>query len=743
MKHAVALLTFLVASVCASRTAGPKNQILKGYIENLTRGLPDKDTIKRLQKELAKLEPGKVKMLHSACCKGGECAEGAAAFLVEQCSSFTEKVGVDECAWQLPSYFTTYAKSRDDVPDALKYPAVTPSDAAFLKGLGLWYRDTDYNADIEKSLKEALSYVILSDGSAENSEIRAKILLGSTEKKDSKVLLEYWKAQDASRQLAVYRNLSTGGYSDLAVLQPAIFNMDCIQSRTCNDEDYSTAFNAHIASLDVRHHVLYEPISRLQNRPLPEIADILRKVTGKRPMKADEARAIMAREFVLTSKSLQDLGTLVYQATNPGFYVPESYPDYLILDASKIETLEALDHQILDLISDRESFLGPIPFFPLPTVAKDITKRYNTIKQYGELYIGVVHDIVETVFRVSSEDWITILPSPTEDFDEAAFWDLIAFLEEERYQRYKGIFGQLLLVQHEFPEEFGELVPGGLKALMQKVAEHTGEAQLHEELDDIALRVFELRLPDHPFSEDRSEAARQQLKKGLFEAFEAQEDVQMPLNRLIMSAQAETGGSDGLYELQVDTLAQALNIIRDDPTRDSEEWKAKLKGYSSRQLENIYKSDSLVLTTLNQAQLCEKFDFTSPIKRNQVFQELSKLYQRAFPRRESVLGKMLEYLGTDSAEICLGIPESGLLDSFNELPENQDFSLTGDDSPWRVVDTTWYGKLKKSTRLGMMRRLYPELAGIQLDGAAANQCETFDELLKVMTPNDEAANEIP
>ena len=733
MKHAVALLAFLVANVCASRTAVLSNQVLNGYIEDLTRGLPDEDTIKRVNSLLAKLKPEKVKMLHSACCKGGECAEGAAAFLVEQCPSFAEGVKVDECAWQLPSYFTTYARSREDVPDALKYPAVTPSDAAFIKGLGLWYLDTGCNADIKESLKEALSYVILSDGSAENSEIRAKIVLESTEKKDSKVLQEYWKAQDASRQLAVYRNLRTGGYSDLGALQPDIFNMDCIQSRTCSDEDYAETFRAHLAPLDDERHALYHLIVRLRNRPFSQFADALRKVTGVATVEGLGEGAHTLLQLLTEAWELPK--DLAFKVAISGPDFPLGDADHLILDANKIATLETLDHQILDLITDRESLLGSKPFFPHSKMDEYIPKRYNGLRQYRELYLRIAQNFVEKVLRVSLQDWVTVEPSPTENFDEAAFWKLVEFLGTQD-QRYWGLFGQLVLVQHKFPKEFGELVPGGLKALMQKVTENTDEAQLHEDLDNIALRVFELRLPDHPFFKKQFETVRQQLKRGLFEAFEAQ-DVPVLLNEHIMNAQAETGGSDELYELQVDVMARIFYILRGDPTRDSEEWKPILTRYSSQQLRNIYKSDSPVPIVLNHAQLREKFDFATLVKYPQISRELSKLYQRAFPQRESVLGQRLKHLDTDFAETRLTHFELLLFGIIIALPENQDFSIAGDKSPWPIVDKSWYKAMDRDSRLNMMRHLYPELANVQPDDAAVDQCETFDELLKLMTPNND------
>ena len=746
MYHALVFLASLVAGVCASKTTGLSKQAVQGYIDKLVEGLPE-HAITRVKGKLDLLEAEDVKVLYDVCCKNGECVVGTAAFLVDQCSAFTKEEKIVKCAWYLPERFMEYIKSLEDsehpketpvdIPDALKYPAVTPSDAAFIKGLGLWYLDTGCKADIKESPKEALSYVFLSDESPVNNEAMMVALLGTTSKPESKVLHEYWEKQPSSRQLAVYRNLRTGGYGDLAVLQPVIFDMECIQSRTCSDKDYDAAFKAHVIPKSSKRRVPDTLVGIFRELHISQTADILRKLTGKRLINADEALKIMAREFVLRSKPLKELGKLVYQATNPESYVPESYPDYLILGASRTETLEVLNRQVFDLVTYPESLLEAAPFFSHTRVAKYITKRYRTIKRYGELYWEAIRDILGKVLRVGHHDWFTTNPSPTNDLTEDDFWQLVAFLEEE-YQQYRGLFGQSILAQKKVPEEFRKLVPGGLKALIQDVAEPSGKAELHGKLDTIALGLFKLLLPDHPLFRDQFEALRQQLTEGLFKAFGTQPFTAMCLGEHILSANVGARELDELHDLQVEVVIQYFITCRADPAKDEEAWMEILAEYDSRQLANIYVLDSTVLPILKHPKLRERFNFDSPVTYNQTFQELSKLYQLAFPHRESAIKRILEYLSGDLTTESYMLYVSPLVDVLLESPEGLDLSMGGENSPWAILDQNWYAKVDSNDSLDLMYRLYPELADIPSPGgAAASRCKTFDELLDIITLNND------
>ena len=698
---------------------------LPRYLEELVRGLKSDIVKNDLLDKLKALPHEEVERLHNVCCKGdGGCDVNAAAFLVRERGRFTQD-DVGTFAVFFKSRFLDYIKKLENVPLDLSHPEHL-DEAALLNGIGKWYGKAEYKVSDDKALKEAISYVIFSDESDGGRRDSAKILLRLVGRGGSKVLFDYWMEQPASRQLAVYINfLRDGKYGDLAILQPVIFNMKCIQSGDCTEEDYVKAFKIHAVFVNFNTCLKVFPLDVL----FPEIVEILRKMTGRVPMSKEEALAAFSRDLGVES-DLSRQGELVYQAATGSPYYPTDFADYVILDLNVHETWVALDHQIVQQSSDCTKFVGSYPYFPHERMAKYITAPYGTLGEYARLYCGAIEKVMMDVFRMDGT--AASLNGSTQRITLSAdnFWKLVDFLGANA--EYRSFFAWMVTqagYKLNTTQDRGAL--RGMEELIVDLVNFPDKMRRAAICGAAMLLIERDAGPDHPLFKDKFKLIRERIHRDdPFKLFDNELPIWASLSKYIFSVSTAAGAHDGFHDLQ---MAMVVWKLRGKGLHLKDEALHKvLGGYSSTQLENIYESAaSTCRVVFRQPQLRKLLAFDSPVKETDLFSALQQLHRQAFSGRETAFGLILKYLidGSDDEDLFTDVSKL-VGEALRALPGNQDFSKESSEC-WSALEQYLYKSLKSFVVSKLAEKLGPELikSNLGMAGLPVQNYKTFGELL--------------
>ena len=323
-----------------------------------------------------------------------------------------------ECARFLPFRFLTTLEKLDPVAVANNDWLQSFRGSVFWKGIGAWYSSTGYKIDNDKALVKAIPFILLSDGSKWNAEARASFLVSTVERVQPKGLLEYWKKQDADKQLRYYLRSVRDG-SDFVIRQPLIF-AGCVE----HDYDYPTAFKNHLKSLDKAGTIPRHLYDLLLGLPFKTVKDILQRALGGMT------------------------GTILYDGK---------------------EAWEKMEGRLFrEGIPKREVSAGS-SYFTYARLSKYVKGAVDVPTQCRDLYDAAIKEIVEDRLQTPYKEWTKLDPKPSGAFDESLFWQLIGFLEEkEENQEYGRLFGRLILANSKGTRgDFKELAVKVLAVLKQ------------------------------------------------------------------------------------------------------------------------------------------------------------------------------------------------------------------------------------------------------------------------------------
>ena len=566
------LFSAFVATIGSADSAISEEKYRTALVQGL-QGEIRKDVLDRL----GALSHEVVKRVYTVCCNENDrCMAGSVAFLVREHKRFTYE-GVGTFALYPKHYFLDRVKRLKDVPMDLSHPEHL-DEAALVKGLGRWYEDIGYEIKDVRAFRRAVEYALLYDERPCTERARARILLRLAGRENSQVLSEYWQRQPASRQRIVYRNaVSRRVYWDLSILQPTIFNMDCITDSGCTEADYKTAFRVYAASAVLPVGLKFIPEDSLFHK----VAKVLRKMTGRAAVEnlgTDKWKLLPFLPLELPKEVALKMATL-------GSDTPLGHADYAILDAADLKTWRVLDHQLCVLLGQEAvEFVQGYPSFPHAYMAGYIGP-YATLTHYVEQYWVAIIDILQRLLRIEVREWFQLgLPKY---LGVDTLWRLFAFLEKN--PQYGGLFGALIVWSvGDRKGCIDELEPAGLEVLVSNIICDTDEGRRHKRLNSIAAHLVEKELErkEHPYFEDRYKLFREQCRSILSTIFKRSVYVRPSLEEYILSIPAEVGGQDGLHDLQVALVIRNYGQCRSDLWAVGE-----MSGYSTEQLRNIYMSE--------------------------------------------------------------------------------------------------------------------------------------------------------
>ena len=708
---------------------------LQSTKDELVQGLLDDNVRKDVLDKLDCLPREQIDTLRAACrSDDGKCDANAVAFLVRECGGFTHE-DVGTFAQYLDSYFLDRIKKLKDVPLDRSHPECLDREAV-LKGIALWYEEVGYEIKDGETLKVALAYAFFSDERPCTEKSRAGILLEAANRRESKVLSEYWVEQPASRQLDVYRNgLRDPIYGVLPILQPVIFDRTCVRNGGCTEEDYMSAFKSYVTS--VIHPDKLEFF--LEGSLFSELVEVLCRMTGRAAVENLGLDKWALLPFLPAGLELPK--ELVLKMATFGSDTPMGHADYVILDPKVKETWEVLENQLwVQLGPKYTKFVKSYRYFPHERVARYIPEQYRTLIEYTGVYEAAATDIRQRLLRIKSKlSWTWIESNLAELFSVDTFWQLLSFLEDNL--PYGGLFGAMILRNASARMGPGdELGPGGWRGLIQEAITDPDKESCREKLDSITAHFIKISLGgDHPYSEDRFKLVREQFSRDLSAIFENSVRVVASFDEYILRIPAEADKPDGLHDLQVALVAKRALNGYDGPEEDLQILERTMRKYNTGQLENIYKSGFEVYPLFKHSQLREfepdLFQFKQPVGRKQVFALLSKIYQQAHPGRKSIFGLILDALGQELESERHFFSVSRLISgALGTLPRDQDF-LSDSDGLWLELERGIYADLCVDTIVYLTRRLGPKLTTepLKIDEAIDTKLyRTFDELLEGM-----------
>ena len=715
---------------------------LSRYLEELVRGLKN-DTVKNdVSDQLKALPHEEVERLHAVCCRGNSgCDVNAAAFLVRERARFTRD-DVGTFAVFLKSRFLDLIKDLSDIPLDLSHPEHL-DEAALLKGLGKWYEDVQYEIKNDEALKEAVSYGILSDESEGSKGSRAKILLRLVGRERSKVLLDYWIQQPASRQLAVYINALRGKtYGDLAIIQPIIFDMTCVRNGNCTKESYERTLEFHVRSIDFPDGLIVFSGRHRYCLCFSKVTEALRRMTERTILESlvlGEADLVqlLVREWELPAE-------LASQVMAHSSDASLGHRDGVILDPKKIETWKVLDRQLWEMVGPELFILESKAYyyFPPARITKYLVKRGVSPADYVEQYKTVVVDILQRLLRLNTWQWSRVESKLQEYLKLNTFWQLLAFLEAS--PQYGGLFGATILWHFEsWREGVGGPKPKDLEALVQGIINDPVTESRQEKLDALAEQIVAQEIQrSHIYFEDRYKLAREQCRNGLSTIFKESHFASSSFEEHVLSIPAEAGEPGGLYDLQVALVAGSAHSQYAPHGSDADLLKMlELMGkYSTKQLENIYRSDREIYPFFKHSQFCEfdpqLFEFNRPVDKSQAFTLLSKIYQQAHPGRKSIFGLLLDDLGRSSeSEQQEPVYFWTVSPQIQRISRNRDF-LGNSDGCWQELERSVYTDRSHSERLDAVKKFGPKLTteSLVIEEYKINTWlyKTFDELLEAI-----------
>ena len=629
---------------------------LQSTKDELVQGLLDDNVRKDVLDKLDCLPREQIDTLRAACrSDDGKCDANAVAFLVRECGGFTHE-DVGTFAQYLDSYFLDRIKKLKDVPLDRSHPECLDREAV-LKGIALWYEEVGYEIKDGETLKVALAYAFFSDERPCTEKSRAGILLEAANRRESKVLSEYWVEQPASRQLDVYRNgLRDPIYGVLPILQPVIFDRTCVRNGGCTEEDYMSAFKSYVTS--VIHPDKLEFF--LEGSLFSELVEVLCRMTGRAAVENLGLDKWALLPFLPAGLELPK--ELVLKMATFGSDTPMGHADYVILDPKVKETWEVLENQLwVQLGPKYTKFVKSYRYFPHERVARYIPEQYRTLIEYTGVYEAAATDIRQRLLRIKSKlSWTWIESNLAELFSVDTFWQLLSFLEDNL--PYGGLFGAMILRNASARMGPGdELGPGGWRGLIQEAITDPDKESCREKLDSITAHFIKISLGgDHPYSEDRFKLVREQFSRDLSAIFENSVRVVASFDEYILRIPAEADKPDGLHDLQVALVAKKVCDCHKSHALDADSVALEkvMKGYSTEQLENIYKSDESVYAFFGHPQSHEFvpgfFKFARPAGEAWIFGMLSAIYRQ----KGSVFGTILKNvdpkLGTEKLARAFG-----------------------------------------------------------------------------------------
>ena len=744
---------FTAAAGLTGDTAGGGLHVesIQHYIEALTQDLPEEHAVrKNVVSRLRNLPSEQVRQLHVVCCaKSGECKADAAAFLVMEYENFDprrskslnakarvdgkvqDEFTVDTFATYLGSHFLDYVKKLGDIPLDLTHPEEL-DEGAVLKGIGQWYRDAGYKIDSGDALKEALVYIAFSDDRPDTAAARARILLRLVGAEDSPVLLDYWKRQPASRQLMVYLHASRDKkYGDLAILQPIIFNMDCIRNGSCFGGDYVAAFGEYAASVALPVDSLRFIPKRLGDSLFPKVAKVLRNMTRKITMENLRASEKDVLQYFTEERGLSK--ELAFNVLISGPNVLSVNPKYVILNPEMEETWEVLDNQMVRLSLNCVDFVEAYGHFPHHFMAKYIPRQYESLSEYVMLYAAGVDEILENVLRVKDR-------AVLKTFQTGTIWKVINFLEN--HVDYRSLFGWMFMQNADQPDtDLYGAAPKGVGALMLNITDYPDKETYYPALCEIVARFVRGPVGSrHLLFEDQFKPALEQIQNAPFRLFDKGTPTWDSLNQCIFGVPAETGTPGGLHDLQVALVVgkacryyqlQALDA-------DLKALEKMLREYSTAQLENIHSSKGSVHLLFRHSRLRELapdlFKFDCRVDTTQIFALLLRIYRRTHSDSPA-FDFILKTLSRETeAEWPFSIFSQRISVALWELPPAEDL-LGNSGRYWEGVERKIYVDSTGLIRSDAIAGLGPKITAAPLvkpSNDAIELAKTFDELLSSM-----------
>ena len=729
-------------SSSADRTLqGPVDQQeddLQGLMNELTRGLLPKVTMSMLH-VLGGLPCEGVKKLHNALCLNhGRCDVDGAAFVLSQFDKFAP-VDADDCSdfnvvafVQNPKRYIWNRLERVDGLHLDRGRFEHLDGASFLRSLGQWYKSVDYTADSDDTFKNAFAYFILADENPDIAARRLKILLRFVGRQESKTLFDYWMGQPDERLWTVYLYISGGGvYGDLLVLQPNVFNMDCIQTGDCTEWDFKGAFEGYTKFVAFPDGLKFFP-KYCSDLIFSKVAEVLRRMTERMTVEdlgPDEKNML---QYSAEERELP---------AEPAFQVmihsPNTRPGHVILDA-KMETWMALDHQMWVLmgpgcVGSIEEFMH---FFPPTRVTKYLKKRgvtfLQSVEQYEETVVGILWERLQVVDVM----WLRIEPGLRESLEVGTFWRLLAFLED--HSQYDGLFHRIFWWDDKKWKDWSnKLESAGLGALIQEITNGPVTENHHRKLGSLAVYAMAVELEEYGKRfKGRFEPLYEQCRNGLLEDFEGSSSVSCSLEEYVLSIPTKAGELSGLRDLQVALLNQEMHGMCWRFGVGLETLEDMVKGYSSGQFGNIYQSDSEILFLFWSSWLRD-FDpdmsgLNRPVKRAEFFALLSKICQQAHLGRDSFFGLILDDLGQRS-ELLRPFPTvcGAIFWTLRNSSRDQNL-LENSGASWIELERAAYADCSERERLALVVELAPKLAtvistaGYMID---TKRYQTFDELV--------------
>ena len=559
------------------------------------------------------------------------------------------KYDVGTFALYLKSYFLDHVQKLKDVSLDLSHSEHLDG-AALLEGLGHWYKNAGYEIDF-RTLNGTLVYVIFLGESPQTKKFRVTELLALVDRRNSLALLDYWMGQPNERLWSVYFNaVDNGVYWDLAILQPIVFDMYCIESYECTEEDYEEAFKDYVESMVFPAGLVFFNKKYRSDLIFPKVAEVLWKMTERTAMEdlgPDEKNAL---RYFTEERGLP--AELAFQVMP---YLPNTalgHVDNVILDAGK-ETWMALDHQLWVLMGPDcvESMKSYTHFLPLARISQHLRERGASPPQSMKQYKAAVTGILSGRLRMNRNDWPFAEPRLRECLGVEVFWRLLAFLEDN--SQYGGLFGYMIqwIDDPRKTKRIKELVSARFRMLIQDTMDDPDHEGRYEKLNPIAARIVANELgKEHLYFGDRFAQVRERCRRVLHSVFEYPYDVRRSLEEYILSLPTEAGESSDLYDLQVALVVKTVYNFYDESEEDLQVLEATMGKYSNRQLGNIYKSDYEVYYFFRHSQLREFdpdfFTFERPVDGAQTFALLSRIYQQAHPDRVTIFGLGLGSLGT-------------------------------------------------------------------------------------------------